>query len=148
MADGILGDVVSRLQGRSASGAIPGDSYWAPDYDTRLAAEDWTRDYSDDLETPIGLSSGPATKLSGASSTRALGLPRPAIPGYGSVADLAAQALHFNRSLAQVTADWHCPELYYRKHGEFRANPHTPLLWTQANLQLALIALQSSPVRR
>jgi hypothetical protein len=32
--------------------------------------------------------------------------------------------------------------LYFRKGGAFVANPRTPLLWTQANLQLALALLR------
>jgi hypothetical protein len=65
----------------------------------------------------------------------------------GAQRDLAAQVRHFNRSIAQITSDWRCPELYYRRHGRWVANPHLPLLWTQANLQLALVALQASADR-
>jgi hypothetical protein len=47
-----------------------------------------------------------------------------------------------------VTADWKCPELYYRKGDTFVVNPHTPLLWTQANLQIALAMLRATAERR
>ena len=30
---------------------VPGDSYWAPDYDSRLSEADRTRDYSEDIES-------------------------------------------------------------------------------------------------
>ena len=58
-----------------------------------------------------------------------------------SVADRERQVFHFNRSLAQITDDWRCAELYYLRQSEYVANPHVPLQWTQANLTVALDAL-------
>jgi hypothetical protein len=46
--------------------------------------------------------------------------------------------------LAQVTEEWACPELYYQRAGALVPNPHRPLLWTQANLRLALAALRET----
>jgi hypothetical protein len=142
MADRIAADVVSQLQAPIGIRRYPGDSYWAPDYDTRLPEEDWTRDYSNDLDTRNRLIERPGDEAQWCIFDPVLS----AFYGRryqraGDVEDLAAQARHFNRSLAQITADWQCPELYYRKDGLLRANPHTPLLWTQANLQLALTLL-------
>ena len=51
---------------------------------------------------------------------------------------------YFNRSLAQLTTPTEgggellCPELYYLRQGRFVPNDVTPLLWTQANLRVAL----------
>ena len=41
-------------------------------------------------------------------------------------------------TLAQITPDWRCPELYYMKEGAWVPGPHVPLLWTVANLSTAL----------
>ena len=148
MADRIAADVLSQLQGPIGIRRYPGDSYWAPDYETRLPEEDWTRDYSNDLDTRNRLIEQPGDEAQWCIFDPVLS----AFYGRryqraGDVEDLAAQARHFNRSLAQITADWQCPELYYRKDGLLRANPHTPLLWTQANLQLALTMLGATAER-
>ena len=145
MADIILGDVREHLQGEIGIRRYPGDWYWAPDYDSRLSEADRTRDYSEDIESRNRLLEQPGDEaqwcifdplISAFHGRRFL--------ATGAPADLAAQVLHFNRSIAQITPDWRCPELYFKQRGRFVANPHVPLLWTQANLQLALIALQAS----
>ena len=149
MADVILGDVREHLQGAIGIRRYPGDSYWAPDYDARLSEADRTRDYSEDIESRNRLLERPGDEaqwcifdplISAFHGRRFL--------ATGAPADLAAQALHFNRSIAQITSDWRCPELYFKQRGRWVANPHVPLLWTQANLQLALIALRASAARR
>jgi phosphorylase kinase alpha/beta subunit len=148
MADRILGDVRQHLQGEIGIRRYPGDSYWSPDYDSRLSEVDRTRDYSEDIETRNRLLEQPGDEaqwcifdplISAFHGRRFL--------ATGAPADLAAQALHFNRSIAQITPDWRCPELYYKQRGRFVTNPHVPLLWTQANLQLALIAVHASAGR-
>lgn len=40
-----------------------------------------------------------------------------------------------------------CPEAYYLEHGRYVPNDHVPLLWTQANLRLALLAMRQSAAR-
>ncbi len=145
MADRIADDVRSHLQGEIGIRRYSGDSYWAPDYDTRLREEAWTRDYSNDVESRNRL-------LDRIGDEAQWCLFDPVLSAWygqryqrtGDAADLAAQTRHFNRSLAHITPDWGCPELYYLKGGVFTANPHTPLLWTQANLQLALTMLRTT----
>ena len=145
MADRILDDVRQHLQGEIGIRRYLGDSYWAPDYDSRLVESDRTRDYSEDIESRNRLLEQPGDEAQWC-------LFDPLISAFhgrrfqltGAQTDLAAQAFHFNRSLAHITPDWRCPELYYQRRGSFVANPHVPLLWTQANLQLALVALQAS----
>ena len=145
MADRIADDVRSHLQGEIGIRRYSGDWYWAPDYDTRLREEAWTRDYSNDVESRNRL-------LDRIGDEAQWCLFDPVLSAWygqryqrtGDAADLAAQTRHFNRSLAHITPDWGCPELYYLKDGVFTANPHTPLLWTQANLQLALTMLRST----
>jgi phosphorylase kinase alpha/beta subunit len=59
------------------------------------------------------------------------------------------QCLHLNRSLGQITGPqdryglFHCPELYYNQDGRIQTSRSTPLLWTQANLLLALNEMQN-----
>ncbi len=139
----------STCKGRSGSAGTRATGTWAPDYDSRLSEADRTRDYSEDIESRNRLLEQPGDEaqwcifdplISAFHGRRFL--------ATGAPADLAAQVLHFNRSIAQITPDWRCPELYFKQRGRFVANPHVPLLWTQANLQLALIALQASAGRR
>ncbi|MEA5414506.1 glycoside hydrolase family 15 protein [Synechococcus sp. BA-132 BA5] len=73
-------------------------------------------------------------------------------------ADLKWQTYYLNRSLSQITANtslipmgesgepreniaipaYRCPELYFLMAGHYIPNVSTPLLWTQANLLMAL----------
>ena len=63
---------------------------------------------------------------------------------------LERQTFYLNRSLGQLTpTDSHlggfkCPELYYLKQDKYVPNDATPLLWTQANLQIALKIMEQS----
>jgi len=41
---------------------------------------------------------------------------------------------------------WRCAEAYYLRAGEYVANPHLPLQWTQANLTVAMNALRATLV--
>ena len=60
---------------------------------------------------------------------------------------------YLNRSLGQITgADCpqgalRCPEAYYLERGRYVPNGQVPLLWTQANLLLALLAMEESAAR-
>jgi hypothetical protein len=63
----------------------------------------------------------------------------------------AKQTEYLNRSLRQVTGADHteiaalrCPELYYLEGGRYVPNDHVPLLWTQANLMLALKLMEEN----
>jgi hypothetical protein len=64
--------------------------------------------------------------------------------------DLEMQTLYFNRSLAQLTSDtfvlggMKCPELYYLHRSEYIPNDATPLLWSQANLRIAVRYMEKS----
>ena len=68
----------------------------------------------------------------------------------GRRADLRKQIRHLNRSLCQLTGPrdaagpFRCPELYCLQKGLFLPNDHTPLLWTQANLMMALKVMEDS----
>jgi hypothetical protein len=62
----------------------------------------------------------------------------------GAEEDLDLQLYYLNRSLLQLTAfdsslgPCQCPEAYYLSDGKWVPNDATPLLWTQANLRLAM----------
>jgi hypothetical protein len=141
----ILSDVRRYLQGPVGIRRYLGDSYWAPDYDRLVSERDRTRDYSDDIEARDVLLESVGREaqwcvfdplLSALHGERYL--------AHGARADREAQVFHFNRALAQVTPTWQCPELYFERDGALVANPHTPLLWTQSNLVLALAALRAT----
>ena len=58
---------------------------------------------------------------------------------------LQLQTAYFNRSLSQLAVikskgadELRAPEAYYLENGHYVPNDHTPLLWTQANLWLAV----------
>lgn len=148
IGDLVLHDAHRYLQGPIGIRRYLGDSYWAPDYDTRVSAMDRTRDYSDDMQSRDRL-------LEHIGDEAQWCIFDPLLSAYygrrygaaGIPAHRDAQAWHFNRALAQVTSDWRCPELYYKRKGEFVANPHSPLLWTQANLLLALTAMRATARR-
>jgi hypothetical protein len=145
MAERILADIREHLQGDVGIRRYAGDSYWAPDYDTRLPADDLTRDYSNDLETRDALLDRPGAEAQWC-------IFDPLISAFygrrflasGDPADRAMQHRHFTRALAQVTRQWQCPELYYWRDGVLAHNPHTPLSWTQAHLMLASSIMQET----
>ena len=64
--------------------------------------------------------------------------------------DLKQQIKYLNRSLGQITGkdcklgEFKCPELYYLQNGNYIPNDATPLLWTQANLRVALKVMEDS----
>lgn len=141
----VLHDVGKYLTGEHGIRRYLGDSYFAPDYETRLSETDRTRDFSDDLAARDAL-------LTRIGDEAQWCLFDPILSAYygrrylesRSVADRERQFVHFNRSLAQITSDWQCAELYYLRHGEYVANPHIPLQWTQANLLVAIDALRAT----
>jgi len=145
MAEMLCADIREHLQGEVGIRRYVGDSYWAPDYDTRLPARDLTRDYSNDIQTRDALLDRPGAEaqwcifdpLMSAFYGRRF-------KATGDPAHRAMQHRHFTRALAQITPRWECPELYYWRDGVLTPNPHTPLLWTQGNLMLASIVMQET----
>ena len=141
----ILEGIHGHLEGNFGIRRYLGDSYWAPDYEDRLPAEDRTRDFSEDIASRDGL-------LARAGDEAQWCLFDPMLSAYygaryrqtGEAADLDEQGRHLNRALAQITPSWACPELYYLRHGAYVPNAHTPLLWTQANLAVALDSMRKS----
>ena len=64
--------------------------------------------------------------------------------------DLNNQVWYLNRSLGQITGEdsqfgpFKCPELYYLEDDKWVPSDPTPLLWTQANLLMALKVMHDS----
>jgi GH15 family glucan-1,4-alpha-glucosidase len=65
-----------------------------------------------------------------------------------AAAALERQLEHLNRAIGQLDEKARCPEMYFLKRGEWTANEHTPLAWTQANLAVAMEYLGRSAGKR
>lgn len=145
VANQIVGDVQRVLAGPYGIRRYLGDSYWAPDYDLRVAPAERTRDYSDDPWARDALLERPGDEAQWC-------LFDPVLAAHFGAryqktrdrSDLEQQLHCFERSLAQITQDWRCPELYYLRNGAYVPGPHTPLLWTVANLSVAPASMKNS----
>jgi hypothetical protein len=149
MSQLILDDVIDNLQGEHGIKRYLRDSFWAPNYKF-LPQELRTVDVSDD---PLWRD---ALVLPGSEAQWCIFDPILSVI-FGRryqknhrKEDLALQVKYLNRSLGQLTSDdcplgaLKCPELYYLENGVYAPNDSTPLLWTQANLSLALHTMEDS----
>ena len=153
MSHKIVDDVIEHLQGEYGIRRYLGDSYWTADYKDKVAAGDLTADVSERQEARDRLAKA------GEEAQWCIFDPivsiifgqRYLLTGNGI--DLDRQTYYLNRSLGQITgpdlgeAALRCPEAYYLKRGIYVPNDHVPLLWTQANLWLALLAMERSAAR-
>ncbi|MEK6259307.1 MAG: glycoside hydrolase family 15 protein [Planctomycetota bacterium] len=152
LADEIAGDVTSHLMGDHGIRRYLGDSYWCADYKDKLAADQRTADFSDNLaERDRLLEPGLEAQwcLFDPILSIHYGLRR---ERTGESEDRRRQVHHLNRSLGQLTSAgsrfgaYRCPESYFREQGRYVPNDICPLLWTQANLKLALWFASGRPV--
>lgn len=152
VADRIVADVINNLQGEYGIPRYLGDSFWCRDYE----------DIPENIRTSISTEREQWLKENG----RAL---REGEEAQWCIFDpiistifgikflknqraefLEKQIFYLNRSLGQITAEdfklggFKCPELYYLKEGNYVPNDATPLLWTQANLCIALRIMEQS----
>lgn len=150
--DEILANTCEHLQGEYGIRRYLGDSYWAPDYKAKLHEGERTVDFSDNLAVRDQLlpEQGQEAQwtlfdpiISCIHATRFRGNIRNE--------DLGRQTEYLNRSLGQLTSEtnpnflpYRCPELYYLENGQYVANDHVPLLWTQANLMVSLHLMEES----
>jgi phosphorylase kinase alpha/beta subunit len=146
----ILKDIAESLEGPYGIKRYVGDSYWAADYKEKLDPTQRTVDFSDRVEMRNKLlAPGQEAQwclfdpiMSAAYGRR---YQRTARRG-----DLTRQTYYFNRSLGQLTGkikgirEFQCPEAYYLERGRYVPNDQTPLLWTQANLLVALKLMETS----
>lgn len=150
MGGRILRDIAEWLEGPFGIKRYVGDSYWAADYKDKLDATQRTVDFSrnvgmrDKLLTP-----GQEAQwclfdpiMSAAYGRR--------YQRTGRSEYLKQQIYYFNRSLGQLTGkakgvrEFQCPEAYYLERGRYVPNDQTPLLWTQANLLVAMKLMEQS----
>ncbi len=144
IADQIISDVEQHLLGPIGIRRYQGDSYWCADYKTLLASDQRTADFSDSLEARNAL------LKEGMEAQWCIFDPIVSLV-YGrryearrDAADLARQRQFLDRGLRQLTTAesrfgaWKLPESYFCERGKWVPNDITPLLWSQANLRLAL----------
>jgi GH15 family glucan-1,4-alpha-glucosidase len=153
MGQRIVDDVLHHLQGEYGIRRYLGDAYWTADYKDKVPAGERTVDVSERQEERDALASPGAEAqwcifdpiISVIAGHRYL--------RFGDSRDLDRQIRHLNRSLGQLTGpdcskgELLCPEAYYLEHGHYVPTDQVPLLWTQANLWLALLAMKESAVR-
>ncbi len=140
----VLENVQNHLMGQIGIRRYLGDSYWCADYKTLLQADERTADFSDNLDARDRLLK-PGLEAQWCIFDPILSV----IYGrrflkFGVASDRESQLLHLQRSLSQLTTSesrfgaYRCPESYFCEAGKWVPNDITPLLWTQANLRLAL----------
>jgi phosphorylase kinase alpha/beta subunit len=152
IADRIVTNVIDNLQGEYGISRYLEDSFWCRDYE----------DIPENIRTSISTERERWLKENG----RAL---RDGEEAQWCIFDpiisiifgvkfqktkraefLQKQIFYFNRSLGQLTSEdfklggFKCPELYYLKGSVYIPNDATPLLWTQANLRIALKVMEQS----
>ena len=153
IASQILHNVIANLQGDYGIRRYLGDSYWAPDYKEKLPPQERTRDFSENISFRDTLL--PARMLEAQWCifdpivSCIFGMQ---FLSSGKRSDLDQQTFYLNRALGQITGEkeqpeipaFRCPELYYLSRGKYVPNDHVPLLWTQANLLVALKVMERS----
>ncbi len=144
MAEAIMEDVRSHLMGDYGIRRYLGDSYWCADYKDILGEDDRTSDFSEDQASRDQLLK-PGEEAQWCIFDPILSV----IYGQRFLRsekseDYERQRFHLDRSLNQITTHdsifgaYRCPESYYLEKGQYVPNDITPLLWTQANLMMAL----------
>ena len=150
MGDRILKDIAEGLEGPFGIKRYVGDSYWAADYKDKLDAAQRTVDFSDKMEMRnTFLVPGQEAQwclfdpiMSAAFGRR--------YQRTGRKEFLNQQTYYLNRSLGQLTGkakgikEFQSPEAYYLQRGKYVPNDQTPLLWTQANLLVAMKLMETS----
>jgi phosphorylase kinase alpha/beta subunit len=145
MKQAILSLVRARLMGRVGIRRYIGDSYFCQDYDQWFTPETRSADFSQRLDfRDEFLEPGCEAQWCLFDPLMSVIYGRRYQADRARIGCLELQVEHFNRAIAQITPNNECPELYYLKRGEFVANEHTPLAWTQGNLVMALEYLEKS----
>jgi hypothetical protein len=152
MSERIVADVCQHLQGEQGVRRYLGDSFWCADYKRKLPESRRTTDWSTQLETRDALMT-PGQEAEWCLFDPVLSIifgGRHRRTRAAAMRDL--QVHHLNRALGQLTAaesgfpELRCPELYYREQGHWTPSDATPLLWTQAMLEVALAQAARSAV--
>ena len=150
MAKQIVDDVTHNLQAEHGIKRYLGYSFYCSNYEHNLRDTGLIRDYSDDMATCNDFF------VEGGEAQWCIFDPIVSIcyglqyQRTGSSELLDRQTYYLNRSLGQITGSagrsgaFQCPELYYFEDGCLQTSTSTPLLWTQANLWIALKTLEES----
>lgn len=158
MSEKILQDIQSNLQGEYGIRRYLGDSFWCRNFFTDLPENIQT---SISTEREAWLEANNRAVKEGEEAQWCIFDPIISIifgvqfQKHRKEADLQRQIQYLNRALGQVTGEncrvgryqiepFKCPELYYIQDDEYIPNVSTPLLWTQANLMIALKSIQQS----
>ena len=152
MSEQILSNTISKLQGDYGIRRYLKDSFWCRDYKdlpeeirTSISSEreQWLKEH--DRELREGEEAQWCIFDPIISAIFGLKFQKTHQPEH-----LERQTFYLNRSLGQLTAkncelgEFKCPELYYLQSDRYVANDATPLLWTQANLRIALKVMEDS----
>ena len=152
IAEQILENVIQNLQGDYGIRRYLGDSFWCRDYKdipeeirTTISSdrEQWFKEKGRELK--IGEEAQWCIFDPIVSAIWGLKFQR-----SKKTEDLEQQTHYLNRALGQLTGrdcefgECKCPELYYLQHGLYVPGDATPLLWTQANLRIALRMMEQS----
>jgi hypothetical protein len=144
MAETIMEEVRTHLMGDYGIRRYLGDSYWCADYKDVLSEDDRTSDFSDDQARRDQLLQ-PGEEAQWCIFDPILSV----IYGQrflqsNKSEEYEKQRFHLDRSLSQITTHdssfgaYRCPESYFLQNCKYVPNDITPLLWTQANLMMAL----------
>lgn len=145
MQDAITKLVQARLKGEYGIKRYANDSYFCQDYDEWFSPSEMSSDFSDRSDfRDAFLRPNCEAQWCIFDPVLSIIYGERFLADREDVASYQKQVHYFNRSLSQITADGHCPELYFLKQGRYVANAHTPLAWTQANQALALHLLEKS----
>jgi len=145
LQDAILNLVQARLKGDMGIKRYAGDSYFCQDYDEWFPPSQMTSDFSDRLDfRDAFLQPNCEAQWCIFDPLLSIIFRQRYLADRADTESFRKQFHYFNRSLSQITADGHCPELYFLKDGKYVANAHTPLAWTQANQALALHLAEKS----
>ncbi len=149
MQDAILNLVQARLKGEHGIKRYANDSYFCQDYDEWFAPSEMSNDFSERNDfRDVLLQPGCEAQWCIFDPVLSIIYGERYLADPSDVASYQKQVHYFNRSLGQVTAEGHCPELYFLKQGRYVANAHTPLAWTQANQALALHFMQKAVAKK
>lgn len=150
MATQVRDRVLNNLQGKYGIKRYLGDSFWFPNYKQVLSQEQRTADFSNDIEKRDAFLE-PGQEAQWCIFDPIVS----AIFGQNYQQtnrqfDLDQQIHYLNRSLGQITGHnsefgpYQCPELYYLQDDQYVPSDATPLLWTQANLVIALKLMEQN----
>lgn len=143
--DAILKLVQARLKGPHGIKRYAGDSYFCQDYDEWFSPSQMSSDFSERLDfRDAFLQTNCEAQWCIFDPLLSIIYGRRFLADPADKGSFTRQIHYFNRSLAQVTADGQCPELYFLKQGRYVPNAHTPLAWTQANQALAVHLVKKS----